>query len=119
MFLCCLGKKNLVNAPPRFGAPEGSLGSTNPPEPTTTTDGASLLPLPPKQGGKDPSIVWKHFTKLVGGDPNKPKSQCNYYKNQYNCHCKTNGTSGMLHHIDLCKKWPFSCDDKQKTIFPS
>ena len=55
MFVFVLvGKKKSVNAPLRFGALRDSLGSTNPPEPATTTVGASLPPLPPKQGGKDP-----------------------------------------------------------------
>ena len=37
----------------------------NPPEPAAPIGiGASLPPLSPKQGGKDPSIVWQHFIKL-------------------------------------------------------
>ena len=114
-----VGKIFVVNVSLGFGALRDTLGSTNPHEPTTTTVDASLPPLPSKQGGKDPSIIWKHFTKLVSDDPNKPKSQCNYCKNQYNCHCKTNGILGMLHHMDVYKKWPLPCDDKQKTVFPS
>ena len=55
-----------VNAPPGFSAPGDpnppppSFGSANPnpPEPAAPIGlGASLLPLSPKQGGKDPSIV--------------------------------------------------------------
>ena len=103
-----------VDAPPGFGAPRDppSPGGANSPEPVAPIGlGASLPLLPPKQGGKDSSIVQKHFTKLLGGDPEKPKSQCNYCKNQYNCHGKKNDTLGMLHHMDVCKKWPFPCDD--------
>ena len=63
-----------VDAPPGFGAPGDSNppppspGSANPnsPEPAAPIGlGASLPPLSPKQGGKDPSIVWQHFIKLV------------------------------------------------------
>ena len=90
-----------VNAPPRFGAPGDpnpsprSLGSTNPNllEPAAPIRlGASLPPLSPKQGGKDPSIIWQHFIKLAGSDSNNPRSQCKYCKNQYKCHGKKNGT---------------------------
>ena len=109
------------NAPPGFGAPGDpsppppSLGSANPnpPKPAAPIGlGVSLPPLSPKQGVKDPSIVWQHFIKLAGLDLNKLRSKCKYYKNQYNCHGKKNGTSGMLQHMKVCKKWPFPCDDK-------
>ena len=53
---------------------------------------------------------------MVGLDPKKPRSECKYCKNQYNCHGQTNGTSGMLQHMNVCKKWHFPCDDKQKTL---
>ena len=110
-----------VDAPPGFGVagdpnpPPPSRGSANPnpPEPATPIGlGASLPPLSPKQGGKNPSIVWQHFIKLAGFDPNNPRSQCKYCKNQYKCHGKKNGTSGMLQHMKVCKKWHFPCDDK-------
>ena len=94
-----------VDASPRFGAlrdpnpPPLGNANPNPPEPIAPIGlGASLPPLPPEQGGKDPSIVWQHFIKLTSCDPKKPKSKCKYCKNQYNCHCRTNGTSGMLPH---------------------
>ena len=96
-----------VDPPPSFGAPGDPLGGTN----LNLQQLLDLVhyfpPLPPKQGGKSPSIVWRHFTKLPSGDSKKPKSQCNYCKTQYNCHGKTNGTSGMLHHMNVCKKWHF------------
>ena len=105
-----------VDAPLRFGAP-GNPPPPNPPEPAALIGlGASLLPLPPKQGGKNPSIVWKHFIKLASIDPKTQRSECKYCKNQYNCHGKKNGTSGMLHHKEECKKWHFPRDDKQKTL---
>ena len=60
-----------VDAPLRFGAP-GNSPPPNPPELAALIGlGASLLPLPPKQGGKNPSIVWKHFIKLASIDPKK------------------------------------------------
>ena len=91
-----------VDAPPRFCAPGTP---PNPPEPAAPIElGASLPPLPPKQGGKDPSIVWQHFIKLVGPNPKKLRSECKYCKSQYNCHGKKNDTLGMLHHMEACKK---------------
>ena len=113
-----------VDAPPGLGAPRDPNpppSNPNPPEPVTPIGlGAPLPPLSPKQGGKNPSIVWQHFIKLVGLDPKKPRSECKYCKNQCNCHGKTNGTSGMLQHMKVCKKWHFPRDDKQKNfIFPS
>nr|POE98405.1 hypothetical protein CFP56_53152 [Quercus suber] len=71
-----------VDAPPRFGAPGDpnspppSPGSANPNPPELAAPiglGASLPPLSPKQGDKDPSIVWEHFIKLAGSDPNNPR----------------------------------------------
>jgi len=70
-------------SPLGFDAPGDPLspGSANPPEPAAPIGlGASLPPLLPKQGCKNPFIVWKHFTKLPSGDPKKPKSQFNYCK---------------------------------------
>ena len=114
-----------VDASPGFGAP----GNPNPPPPSPGSAnpnlhepaapiglGASLPLLSPKQGGKDSFIVWQHFIKLAGFDPNNPRSQCKYCKNQYKCHSKKNGTSGMLQHMKVCKKWPFSRDNKQKIL---
>ena len=93
------------------------VANPNPPEPAAPIGiGASLPPLSPKQGGKDPSIVWQHFIKLACSNSNNPRSQCKYCKNQYKCHGKKNGTSDMLQHMKVCKKWPFSRDDKQKTL---
>nr|POF24968.1 hypothetical protein CFP56_44843 [Quercus suber] len=47
-----------IDAPPGSGAP-GDPHPPNPPELVVPIGlGASLLPLPPKQGGRDPSIVW-------------------------------------------------------------
>ena len=105
-----------VNAPLGFGAPEDSnppppspgSANPNPPEPAAPIGlGVSLLPLSPKQGGKDPSIVWQHFIKLAGPDPKKPRFESKYCKNQYNCHVKKNGTLGILPHMKVCKKWHF------------
>ena len=76
-----------VDAPPRFGAPRDPNPpppDPNPSEPAAPIGlGASLPPLSPKQGGKDLSIVWQHFTKLTGLDPKKLRFECKYCKNQY------------------------------------
>ena len=53
---------------------------------------------------------------MAGLDPKKPKSESKYCKNQYNCHGKKNGTSGILPHMKVCKKWHFPRDDKQKNL---
>ena len=82
-----------VDAPPGFGAP----GDPNRPKLAAPIGlSASLSPLSPKQGGKDPSIVWQHFIKLAGPDPKNPRSECKYCKNQYKCHGKKNGTLSMF-----------------------
>ena len=53
---------------------------------------------------------------MAGPNPKKPRPECKYCKNQYNCHGKKNGTLGILPHMKVCKKWHFPCDDKQKTL---
>ena len=37
-------------------------------------------------GGKEPSKILYHFSKIEGCDPLYPKSQCNYCQMSYNCH---------------------------------
>ena len=96
-----------VDTLPRFGAPRDPPPPNPPKHAAPIGLGASLPLLPPKQGGKDLSIVWQHFIKLAGLDPKKPRSECKYCKSQYNYHGKKNGTSGLLHHMELCKKWHF------------
>ena len=112
-----------VDATPGFGAlgdpnpPPPSSANPNPPEPTAPIGlSASLPPLSPKQSGKGLSIIWQHFINLVGPDPKNHRSECKYCKNQYKCHGKKNGTSGMFQHMKVCKKWHFPHDDKQKTL---
>ena len=58
----------------------------------------------------------QHFIKLVGFDPNNPRFECKYCKNQYKCHVKKNGTLCLLQHLKVCKNWHFPRDDKQKTL---
>lgn len=53
---------------------------------------------------------------MAGPDPKKLRFESKYCKNQYNCHGKKNGTSGILPHVMVCKKWHFPRDDKQKTL---
>ena len=105
-----------VDASPGFGAPRDPNPPPIDPNPPELAEpiglGASLPPLSPRQGGKDPSIVGQHFIKLAGLDPKKSRFECKYCKNQYNCRGKTNSTSAMLQHMKVCKKWPFPRDDK-------
>ena len=101
-----------VDPPPSFGAPGDPPGGTN----LNLQQLLDLVhyfpPLSPKQGGKDLSIVWKHslcWLVVISRSQShnvitvKKKKK----KNQYNCHGKTNETSGMLHHMEFCKKWSF------------
>ena len=68
-------------------------------------------------GGKVPSKIWDHFSKIEGCDPLYPKSQCNYCQRHYNCHQKRNGTSAMWSHIKSgCKKHPYRHDKGQTTM---
>jgi hypothetical protein len=65
----------------------------------------ALLPKPKPDVQK--SIVWEHFTKVEGGDPEDPKSKCNYCSKLFSCHTRRLGTSFMLSHIrNSCKKYP-------------
>lgn len=62
------------------------------------------------------SIVWEHFTKVGGGDPEDPKSKCNYCSKLFNCHPRRLGTSFMLSHIrNSCKKYPGRFDKLDKS----
>ena len=109
-----------VDASPGFGAPRDPNPPPLDPNPLEPAEpiglSASLPPLSPKQGGKDSSIIWQHFIKLAGLDPKKPRFECKYCKNQYNCHGKTNSTSGMLQRMKVCKEWHFPRDDKHKIL---
>ncbi|KAG2718431.1 hypothetical protein I3760_03G220000 [Carya illinoinensis] len=78
---------------------------TNPiPIPITSTP----CPAPkPPQGKKPVSIVWQHFTKLEGGDPNNPQTKCNHCGKMYGCHYRKHGTSQLKVHLEeQCKKSP-------------
>ncbi|XP_030923504.1 uncharacterized protein LOC115953638 [Quercus lobata] len=101
-----------VDAPLGFDA----LGDPNPPLPSSSSAkpnppelaapiglGASLPPLSPKQGGKDPSIVWQHFIKIAGFDTNNPRSQYKYCKNQYKCHVPSISSKETVEYVH--KAW--------------
>ena len=82
-----------------------------PPQTQTETQQATI------NGGKEPSKIWDHFSRIEGCDPLHPKSQCNYCKKSYNCHPKRNGTSTMWSHIKFsCKKYPYRRDKGQTTL---
>jgi hypothetical protein len=62
-------------------------------------------------------MVWEHFTKVEGGDPEDPKSQCNYCKKLFSCHSKRLGTSSMLIHLkSTCKKYHSRFDKSQSKL---
>jgi len=73
-----------------------------------TQNSNSVEALPPKpKTNVQKSIVWEHFTKVDGGDPEDPKSKCNYCSKLFSCHPRRLGTSSMLSHIrNSCKKYP-------------
>jgi hypothetical protein len=77
----------------------GNVGTQNP---------NSVEALPPKsKSNVQKSIVWEHFTKVEGGDPEDPKSKCNYCNKLFSCHPRRLSTSSMLSHIrNSCKKYP-------------
>ena len=54
---------------------------------------------------------FQEFMEIV-----EPRFECKYCKNQYNCHGKTNSTSGMLQRMNVCKEWYFPRDDKHKIL---
>ena len=64
---------------------------------------------------KKKSQIWDHFSKL-DGDPKTPRAECNYCRKNYACHTILNGTSNMLSHLKICKKFPFVVDKKQKLL---
>jgi hypothetical protein len=71
------------------------------------TQNPSLALLPKPKKFEQTSIVWEHFTKVEGGDPEDPKSQCNYCKKLFSSHSKRLGTSSMLTQLKkTCKKYP-------------
>ncbi|XP_042950225.1 uncharacterized protein LOC122282331 [Carya illinoinensis] len=81
-----------------------NLGETQTPKPSSAP--SSTCPLPRKRKGKDPSIVWDHFTKVEGCPVDDPKAKCNYCGKIYACHSKRNGTSTMQNHLSACPRNP-------------
>jgi hypothetical protein len=58
--------------------PTTNVGTQNP---------NSVEALPPKpKPNVQKSIVWEHLTKVEGGDPEDPKSKCNYCSKLFSCH---------------------------------
>jgi hypothetical protein len=81
-----------------------------------TQNPSSALPPKPKKS-EQTSIVWDHFTKAEGGDPEDPKSQRNYCKKLFSCHSKRLGTSSMLTHLkSTCKKYSGKFDKSQSKL---
>jgi hypothetical protein len=79
-----------------------------------TQNPSSTLPQKPKKC-EQTSMVWEHFTKVENGDPEDPKSKCNYCNKLFSCHTKRLGTSSMLSHLkNSCKKYPGRFDKSVK-----
>ena len=76
---------------------------------------SSTLPQKPKKC-EQTSIVWEHFTKVENGDPEDPKSKCNYCNKLFSCHTKRLSTLSMLSHLkNSCKKYLGRFDKSDKT----
>ncbi|KAG2704131.1 hypothetical protein I3760_06G170800 [Carya illinoinensis] len=80
------------------------FGETQTPKPSSAP--TSTCPLPRKRKGKDPSVVWDHFTKVEGCPVDDPNAKCNYCGKIYACHSKRNGTSTMQNHLSACPRNP-------------
>jgi len=66
-----------------------------------------------KSNKRKTSQIWDHFKKL-DGNVEAPRAACMYCGKDYACHPILNGTSNMWSHLDVCKKFPFVIDRKQK-----
>ena len=111
------------------GRPTSGIGSSSTSSTPTLSDStmpsidsvgiqnpSSALPPKPKKS-EQTSMVWEHFTKVEGGDPEDPKSQCNYCKKLFSCHSKRLGTSSMLTHLkNTCNKYPGKFDKSQSKL---
>jgi hypothetical protein len=81
----------------------------------STQNPSSTLPPKPKKS-KQTSMVWEHFTRVEGGDPEDPKSQCKYCNKLFSYHTRRLGTSSMLMHLkNACKKYPGRFDKGDKS----
>ncbi|KAG2673937.1 hypothetical protein I3760_13G112600 [Carya illinoinensis] len=93
-----------------FSDSSPSPANTPTPEPNPTPTPITSTPCPaskPTQGKKPVSIVWQHFTKLEGGDPNNLQAKCNHCGKMYGCHYRKHGTSQLKVHLEeQCKKSP-------------
>jgi hypothetical protein len=65
---------------------------------TQNLNSIEALPSKPKSNVQK-SIVWEHFTKVEWGNPEYPKSKCNYCSKLFSYHSRRLGTSSMLSHI--------------------
>jgi hypothetical protein len=81
-----------------------------------TQNPSSTLPPKPKKY-EQTSMIWEHFTKVEGGDPEDPKSQINCCKKLFSYHSKRLGTLSMLTHLkSTCKKYPGKFDKSQSKL---
>ncbi|KAI8550331.1 hypothetical protein RHMOL_Rhmol06G0097100 [Rhododendron molle] len=69
------------------------------------------LPKAQKQGtGRPESVAWDHFDKIEAKDTADgiQRGICKYCRNEYMADPKMHGTSSMLAHITVCKKYPYN-----------
>ncbi|KAF7141255.1 hypothetical protein RHSIM_Rhsim06G0136800 [Rhododendron simsii] len=68
-------------------------------------------PKAQKQGtGRPESVAWDHFDKIEAKDTvdGIQRGICKYCRNEYMADPKMHGTSSMLAHISVCKKYPYN-----------
>ncbi|KAI8550192.1 hypothetical protein RHMOL_Rhmol06G0085800 [Rhododendron molle] len=78
-------------------------------------------PKAQKQGsGRPESVAWDHFDKIEAQDTADgiQRGICKYCRNEYMADPKMHGTSSMLAHITVCKKYPYNREPKggQQTL---
>ena len=118
------GSSKPIEEPITDSTPTPSKPSSNPkpplqpsPSPIPESGKATHVNKRKRKPTKPASMVWEHFTKIKGGDPNDPRCACNYCGKDYACNTKTCGTSSMLVHLNTqCKKYPFRVEDKKQKL---
>ncbi|KAJ4845065.1 hypothetical protein Tsubulata_018280, partial [Turnera subulata] len=68
---------------------------------------------------REPPVIWDHFTKIEGTDPQHPRTACKYCGREYGCHTKNDGTSNIWGHLkNGCVQYPYKVvkDKKQRYL---
>ena len=69
-----------------------------------------------KPGGKRKSIYWEHYIDMINPVTKKiEKVKCKYCSKVLSA-SPNNGTTTLRKHLQLCSKYPYNVDKKQKKI---